>query len=1342
MLFVPRSVKQLRQLPDGGPDADAVALESLREVPAWVLLGEPGAGKSEAFKSEAQAVNGLRLTIAEFIYSDIDEAWRNKCLFLDGLDEVRASSSTASILVQVKFKLRKLALPNFRIACRAADWYGQSDLEEIIGASPNEKLPIYILEPLTVAEIKQVLKENFNRSDAEDFIEQAKGHGISALLSNPQTLSLTVKALGGKNWPSSRDETYRLACEALVQEENRKHRDQSRFQPILKGPLLDSAGQIFASLLLADKSGVALDPTAQNDRFPVLQDFELSSPEQAALTLSTALFVPSTSNDQRLEPTHRSVAEYLAAEWLGKQINSRKLPLKRVLNLMLGFDGKAVAGLRGLYGWLALKSLKAQHGLIKNDPFTVALYSDPQPMDVEAKKLLLHEIYLQTHANPSAIWELRGAENFSALFQIELRDEYLSVLLDPKRDDSTQTYVVFILKVLKQSASQTQLIKELREIAADDSRWEQVRRHALDAWLESGVTDSQAIEFLNHLTQGKISDPSEELTGILLGKLFPNAISISQILNYLHLPKSKILGMYQHFWSYEFPKIVPENDLPSVLDQLSERNDLQSLNWIEFHISRTIAALVARGVQVHGDRIPDTKLFTWLHIGTDEYGERRHEPEFHKNITQWLIDRPERYKGLLGVCFNRNEATPAPLNGLFNDSQILRGIPAPADIGLWHFQRIDCTKNEVLAKEHLAEAMRSLWTEQPAHGLTFEMVLEWAGDDPVKTSWLEPLLSWEDPEWRKAQRHSIEENQREQSEIKRERSFNLASKLSEIRSGQANPALLGQLAGVWLNRYSDTRGETPLDRFKSYCDNYVDVYEATKTGMLACIKRNDLPSVKEIIELQLKQQAHWIRAACLLGIELSWTEDPSSIDLLDSNTIEKMVCFRLTDGTETPPEWFTYLVKNQPELVSKVLITYAGLNFKAQKEYVDGIYPLARDAAYAQVARLAVPALLRGFPTRNRASQLNQLNSLLRSALKYAMPELTSIVANKLKLKSLDVSQRVYFLLTGTLLDPEQYEQPLWDFVGESWQRIQHISDFLGNRLSDLPMDFTLSAKTFGRLIEIQTPFAEIEWPMGGGAVSQAMNLGDHVRSLIGKLTALGTPESLKEINRLLELSKLEKIKRHLLSSKHEVIQRLRENTFNHPALASVASILSNKPPIGPADLQAIVLERLDQIATDIQTSNSDLFRQFWTEGPDNKHKSENSCRDALLEMLRGYLEPLGIDSQPEVDYVDDKRADIRVSYRNTIVVPIEIKGEWHSALWTAMQHQLIPQYTTQKETDGFGIYLVIWVGGSEQPTARDGGKKPASPSELKSRLHNFLSKDYQNRIAVKVLDVRRPNWS
>ena len=1337
MIFVPRFVKQLRPSLDSGPDTEVVALDSLRSVPAWILLGEPGAGKSSAFAVEADASNGLRLTIAEFVSGDIETEWNHRCLFLDGLDEVRASGTNQTILYQVRSRLRKLGLPHFRIACRAADWYGQSDQEEIIGASPDGLLRTYALEALNQTDIKSILENNFNRTDSDEFIGQAETHGVSDLLSNPQTLQLTVKSLEGATWPNSRDETYRLACKALVQEENRKHRDRTRSQPIPKESLLDAAGHLFATLLLSDKSGIALDSSAKNARFPGLDDLQMNSSILAFAALDTKLFVPSSSHEERLEPTHRSVAEYLAAQWLGQQVDKRGLPLQRVLNLMLGFDGKAVAGLRGLYGWLALKSLKARQWLIKNDPLTVALYSDHHPMDLVDKQQLLHEINLQTQDNPSTLWDLRGAENLASLFQAELRDKYLAALQDAKRDDSTQTYVVFILKVLKQSASQANLTLELRSTAADGTRWERVRRHALEAWLESGISSSEAIKFLDELSQDKISDPDEELTGLLLAELFPKALTAADALNYLHFPRSKILGMYQHFWAYGFPKTVHEKDLPFVLDQLAKRSDLQSLNWEEFHISRTLAALVARGVQVHGDRIPDAELFIWLRIGTDQYGERRHEPEFHNVITQWLTTRPDRYKGLLGICFDRNEDMPSPLNGLFNDSQVLRGIPAPSNMGLWHFQQIDQTKNEVLAKEHLAEAVRSLWSDQ--QGLTIEMLLEWAGSDSVRHSWLEPHMAWTIPDWRKAQNHSIQDRQREQAEIKRERSSKLATKIAEIHDGMAAPALMGELAGVWLNRYTDTRGETPLDRFKNYCDNYVEVFNAAKAGMPACIRRTDIPSVKEIIDLYLQQKAHFIRSACLLGMEILWAEISTDINLLDSSTLEKVVCFNLTDGPDTTPDWFLHLVKTQPELVAKILVTYAISSLKAQKDHVDGINALEREAAYTPVARLCVPALLRSFPTRNKTSQLNQLSSLLRSALKHAMPELAVIVAKKIKLKSLDPNQRVYFLLTGTLIDPVQYEQQFWNFVGQTWQRVQHISDFLGNRFSDLPMDLTLSSQTFGKLIEIQTPFAELDWPMGGGSVSQAMSLGDHVRGLIGKLTAQGTTESLAEINRLLELPSLAKIKRHLLSSKHEVVQKLRENSFSHPTLTNVANILSNRSPTGPADLKAIVLDCLDQIAMAIRTSNDDLFRQYWTEGADNKHKNENSCRDALLALLRNHLEPLGIDCQPEFDYANDKRTDIRVSYRNEYVLPIEIKGEWHPKLWTAVQAQLIPQYTGAKETQGYGVYLVLWVGGLEQPAARDGWKKAVTPNELELRLHKNIPQESQKRITVKVIDVTWP---
>jgi hypothetical protein len=146
---------------------------------------------------------------------------------------------------------------------------------------------------------------------------------------------------------------------------------------------------------------------------------------------------------------------------------------------MLGFDGKAVAGLRGLYGWLALKSLKARPWLIKNDSLTVALYSDIRPMELGAKKLLLREIGCEAYANPWALGALGAAENLSQLFQIELLDEYLAILQDTRRDDPTQTYVAFILKILKHSAAQRQLTDTLKGIAADSTRWERVRRHLL-----------------------------------------------------------------------------------------------------------------------------------------------------------------------------------------------------------------------------------------------------------------------------------------------------------------------------------------------------------------------------------------------------------------------------------------------------------------------------------------------------------------------------------------------------------------------------------------------------------------------------------------------------------------------------------------------------------------------------------------------------------------------------------------------------------------------------------------------------------------------------------------------
>lgn len=1339
-MYVSRLVKFVGKTAEHNSYEESQELSSLRATPAWVLLGEPGAGKSTVFEQEAEASGGIRISIADFISFDLDDAWRGKTLYLDGLDEVRASASNQGTLQQVRKRLTHLGMPSFRIACRAADWYGQSDQVAITGASPNSELPVFALQPLDDAGIYEILKNHFESKGVEEFISRAEANGMRELLCNPQTLLLIIDAVKENEWPNSRDETYHLACRAQLKETSRAHRNLNRQQQQASAEdQLDAAGQLFASLLLSDKSGLAIDDDGRSERYPLLEELKPNSLALARSVCGTRLFKPSVGMADQLEPSHRSIGEYLAARWLAKQMNDHGLPLGRILNMMLGFDKKAVAGLRGLYGWLALLSLKSRSLLIRQDPLTVILYGDPAALSIESKRLLLQVVLHQIRSTPEIFWHLGDSTNLGAVFDLQLVRDVVDVLEDPHREDGDQTCAVFLLKVLAQSGSHIHIANNLRAVALDESRWYRVRRLALEVWLGSNIPATEALDFLDQLNAGEINDPDEELAGILLESLFPENISSHNVLKYLRTPKMSTGSMYTYFWAYKMPQVAASSDIPELLDQLSQRNDLKFVDRLEFHLPRMCAALVSRGVVEHGDNISDERLFTWLKIGADEYGENRREKKYQEVITNWLIARPHRYKGLLQICFQRSADNINSLNLLFNHQQILQGISPPPDIGFWHLEQVDSTKSEELAKQHLTSAVRSLWSGHGNEGLSLERLFEWANEDPKKLKWLNSELVWEISDWRLAQNQSSQQRQHDHEKIKQQRSHELTTQISSIAAGTASPFWLGQMAGVWANRYTDARGDTPLDRFKNYCINYEEVFAAAQSGLRACVARSDLPTIGEIIDLSLKNREHYIRPACLLGMELLWEDGHSSIDALDDVILEHMVCFRLTDGTDKTPDWFLHLVTTRPELVSRVMVAYATAKFKSKADHVSGVHPLASDIQYENVARSAVPALLERFPTRSKSQQLRYLEIMLKAALRYAMPELSQIIRNKLKLKTLGAGQKIYYLLTGMLAWPEEYEKELWKFVGDTWQRIEFISDFLGSRFNDLPLDLGLNAKALSKLIELQTPYAEIELPQGGGWVTPAMRLGEHVNALIIKLASLGTKNSVEEIDRLLAIPTLDKIKRNLKSARLQSIQHFRENQFSFPLLDAVAAILANKAPTDPADLQALVLAHLDDIAIEIRSSNRDLFRQFWTEGEKNKHKSENSCRDSLLVMLDKSLTNLGIECTHEVDHFNDKRADICLNYRNQIELPIEVKGEWHSDLWRSIGTQLIPRYTTTIKSGGFGIYLVLWVGGSEQPPAKDGIKKPTTPQELEKRLADTIPPEAQNFIAVRVIDISWP---
>ena len=482
-------------------DKEPRPLETFRDAPAYVLLGDPGAGKTTAFEAECKALGepACLFTARDFLAFDPQHhpEWRDKTLFIDGLDEVRAGSSDARTPFDaIRGRLDALGKPRFRLSCRAADWLWANDRRHLESVAPGAEVTVLQLDPLTDSDIEQLLEAHPRVDDAEAFIAEANERRIGDLLANPQTLALLVSAVAGGNWPESRKETFEMACSQMVREHNEEHLAASTSSSLpTPAQLLYAAGRLCAVQLIAGVAGYTLHGEP-DDEYPSLDQCEYAHPERLRLVLGRKLFKGAGASDNRFTPVHRHVAEFLGARHLARIIDDG-LPARRAIALMTGDDGTVVTELRGLSAWLAAHCQDSRMDLIERDPIGVGLYGDVRGFSLDEKRALLSSlgregVRLDPWSDPlarndflfSGIDPFRErVMAFGVLATPDMELALREVLQDGSRDKGHQIFTDFVLRVLEQGAPLPSLSETMLAIVHDDTRWPRVKESALRAFM-------------------------------------------------------------------------------------------------------------------------------------------------------------------------------------------------------------------------------------------------------------------------------------------------------------------------------------------------------------------------------------------------------------------------------------------------------------------------------------------------------------------------------------------------------------------------------------------------------------------------------------------------------------------------------------------------------------------------------------------------------------------------------------------------------------------------------------------------------------------------------------------
>ena len=1334
----------------------------------FVILGEPGIGKTELMRKLGGSDKGTYFQAAPFLRQQNNSIQSHSLLIIDGLDEV-AAMEPGDPLHNVLKKLIACGRPPFIVSCRTAEWRSATarlDIENEYGRTPKE----FKLQPISEHQARQVLVREISEQVATNSIDELCSNGLATFFENPLNLEFLVTLLRTNGaLPQSKIQLLNQSVVVLSQEHNEYQQDRTLAKLSAEG-ILDTAGCIMAMMLITGKECVARTQTS--DQTFCLNDIsDLVDFQTAEDVLGSRLFL--SISDAKLDnvycPLHRTVAEFLGARWLAREVEKTQSPeqvAQRIIGL-LSAEGGFPASLRGLIAWLPNFNERLGSKVIEKDPYSVIYYGDSDYFSVGEARRIIDGLKQLARFDPDFIFDWWGMKSLKGLVQLELFDDVRSIIMDAKELANMR---VFLLKAIKGEPIAKKMGNDLREVLFDSSRTIYERAQACVALCQindSGIDWPIELERLSNLH----NEDSDRLVVELLSEIGIENFSDDQIANSIvaHTGILKPNDYDRLDYSYQslshLSDTIPEERIETILDQLIRivSPQFDADEWLYPSrqdaglraASNFVGRLIYRQLKYKLSSVAPNQLWNWLRVfsceSTPSTGKFRLACE--------MIGGDERLRLAIQRLALFTPGTESEFYfRLMRLTQLCQSFELTDEDARIHLTDLVSRNNPA---EHrwwyaLVDHFRCV-DDQLIPETIQKLAYPFAQNDQKLIDFLtkkpkSPTLS--ELQISHKQRMEKRECQRKK-DFEEDRKRYLAH-ISNILSGELD--WISKPAIAYLGICSDLKTHCePSEVISQWLG--AEVKDAVLIGFEAILKRGDLPSATEVAagyakagNLDLKITFPTIAAAIQRHLAGHSFNDLTNDLVLSLAILIENEYFPLN---QQYPNLKCELIEKFSKNFSTREIFQQNLlemMLAANMSNIPGLYQFVRDHTKRPISTQLCLEWLEKYP----ALPLNVVNDLTHCVI-YAIDNERELYWHKLtkiadercrkliidEKLSLDDSESDGFNIWRSILFVVNLEIALEyipDITTKNRDLLWSLSRVFFDRFDQHTQSMLL---TINQLKWLVMKFGFV-WPMEvrpkGLTVGteNAWDATELIEWAIHQIAQKPTRESELALFDLLDNADESYTGRvqSAIAKNHSV--RI-ETNFSSPKLCDMKSILKSQTPNSATDVQSIVLSELGKLQSKLNGHELNIVNDFYNDY--GKPRTENECRDQML-IAMGDL-PYGISPTTEVKMPQNKRSDGAFTFNN-IVVPMEAKGQWNRHLWTAVENQLDRYYCKAHNSASKGIYVVFWFG-QNAPKGKSIKRPPnhlpipRTAEEMRVALEKLIPKTRSLDIAIYVLDVSKP---